>query len=76
VLVDPRVDPLPPQEEPLDAGFPLGGDLVAGHLPPPHHDHLVHGQLAPHVADGEHVVETGVGHEHDVRVGSCVQGGQ
>ncbi len=43
VLRYPGVDGLPPGEQPLDLRVSLGGDLLAGHLPPPHHDHLVHG---------------------------------
>ena len=38
-----------------------GGDLGAGHLPPLHQQPLVHRQLAPHVADGEHVVHARCG---------------
>ena len=54
---DPVVDPLPPAEEPVDPLLAAVGDLRARHLPPAHDDPLVHRQLAPHVADGEHVVE-------------------
>src|SRR5215217_7400723 len=60
VLVDPGVDLLPPAEQPVDLSLALSGDLLARHRPPPHHDHLVHRQLSPHVTDGEHVVQARV----------------
>ena len=52
------------------------GDLLARHLPPAHDDPLVHRQLAPHVADGEQVVEPGVGDQHDVGVRGRVERGE
>ena len=52
------------------------GDLGALDRPPAHHDALVHRQLAPDVADGEHVVEPGVRDQDDVGVGRAVEGGQ
>ncbi len=36
------------------------GHLLRRHRPEPHGDLLVHRQLTPHVADGEHPVESGV----------------
>ena len=53
-----------------------GRDLGARHLPPPHHDLLVHRQLAPDVADGEQVVEAGVRDQDDVGLGRRVERGE
>ena len=76
VLLDPHVDPLPPAEQPVDPLVAVLGDLGAGDLPPAHDDALVHRQLAPDVADGQHVVEAGVRHQDDVGVGGGVQRGE
>ncbi len=40
-----------------------GGHLLGRHRPEPHDDPLVHRQFPPHVGDGEHPVQAGVGHE-------------
>jgi hypothetical protein len=70
------VDALPPAEQPLDLVLSVGRYLGAGYLPPLHQQPLVHRQLAPHVADGEHVVHPGVGDHHDVGRRRSLERGQ
>ena len=52
------------------------GISVARHPPPAHGDLLVHRQLAPQVADGQQVVEPGVGDHQHVGLGRGLQRGQ
>ncbi len=52
------------------------GISAARDLPPAHDQGLVHRQLAPHVTDGQQVVEPRVGHHHHVGLRGRVQRGE